>query len=268
MIFFFINLGYNVKERIDIMLREIEGIIIREIPYGETSKIIHVYTKDGILGIMCKGARSLKSTLRATTLKFTYGVFNIYYKEGKLSTLKSVDVKNSFRLIMTDIIKLSYLNYLTELTEQVVKQTSDNIYEDYITGVFKINEGLDPLIICNILEIKYLDYLGVGLHLDGCIQCGSKTDIVTIDGDRGGYVCKNCYQNEVLVESKSIELLRMYYYVDIKSITKLKISEKVRDEINHFLDVYYERYTGLYLKSKAFLKKLDVGKGSVLFDEK
>ena len=51
------------------MLREIEGIIIKEIPYGETSKIIHVYTNEGIVGIMCKGAKTMKSPFRATTLK-------------------------------------------------------------------------------------------------------------------------------------------------------------------------------------------------------
>ena len=43
------------------MLKEIEGMIIREIPYGETSKIIHVYTIDGVISIMCKGAKQLKS---------------------------------------------------------------------------------------------------------------------------------------------------------------------------------------------------------------
>ncbi len=44
--------------------------------------------------------------------------------------------------------------------------------------------------------------------------------------------------------------------VEIKSISKLKISEKVKQEINTFLNTYYDRYTGLYLKSKNFLKKL------------
>lgn len=238
------------------MLKEVSGIIVKETPYGETSKIINVYTSEGMIGIMCKGAKSLKSPFRATTLKFTYGTFNIYYKEGKLSTLVSVDVIDSLSLIKSDIVVLSYVNYLTELTEQIVKQTDENVYEDFIKTIMKINEGLDPLIMCNILEIKYLDYLGVGLNLDSCVGCNSKTNIVTIDGDRGGYICSNCFQNEVIVEPKTIELLRMYYYVDIASITKLKISDKVRMEINNFLDIYYDRYTGLYLKSKKFLKKL------------
>jgi len=238
------------------MLREIEGIIIKETSYGETSKIIDVYTKDGIIGIMCKGAKALKSPFRATTLKFTYARFIIYYKENKLSLLKSVDIINPLNMIKNDIVLLSYLNYLTELTSQVVKQTNDDIYEDFIITILKINEGLDPLIMSNILEIKYLDYLGVGLNLSECIGCGKTKDIVTIDGDRGGFICSSCYQNEIIVEPKTIELLRMYYYVEIKSITKLKISDKVKKEINNFLDTYYERYTGLYLKSKCFLKKL------------
>lgn len=238
------------------MLKEIEGIIIREIPYGETSKIIHVYTKEGIISIMCKGAKSMKSPFRATTLKFTYGKFNIYYKENKLSTLHSVDIINPLSKIKNDITLLSYVNYITELTTQVLKQTTNNLYEDYISAILKIEEGLDPLILANILEIKYLDDLGVGLNLDSCVSCGSKASIITIDGDRGGYICSNCYQNELIVDQKALGLLRMYYYVDIKSISKLKISDKVKNEINYFLNAYYDRYTGLYLKSKDFLKKL------------
>ena len=100
------------------MIKEVEGIIVREIPYGETSKIIHVYTIEGIISIMCKGAKSLKSPFRATTLKFTYGKFNIYYKENKLSNLSSVDIINPLSKIKNDIVLLSYLNYLTELTTQ------------------------------------------------------------------------------------------------------------------------------------------------------
>ena len=52
-------------------------------------------------------------------------------------------------------------------------------------------------------------------------------------------------------------MIRMYYYVEIKNITKLDVSDEVSAEINHFLDMYYERYTGLYLKSKDFIKGLN-----------
>ena len=48
----------------------------------------------------------------------------------------------------------------------------------------------------------------------------------------------------------------MLYYVDISKITKTNISEEVKQQLNSFIDEYYDRYAGLYLKSKTFLKNL------------
>lgn len=240
------------------MITKVEGIIVNETPYGDTSKIIQLYTFEyGIIGIMCKGVMSMKSRLRALTIKFTYGSFYIYYKEDKLSILKDVDVLNDFKTIKSDIVLISYLNYLTELTTQVFKQSGEAIlYKLYLAGIKKMNASMNPLVITNILELKYLPFLGVGLELDSCILCGNTTNIVTLDADEGGYVCKNCYTNQVLVSSKTVKMIRMYYYVAIDSITDLKISEEIVKEINFFINRYYERYTGLYLNSKKFLLEM------------
>ena len=52
-------------------------------------------------------------------------------------------------------------------------------------------------------------------------------------------------------------MIRMYLYVEIKNITKLEVSDEVTHEINRFLDDYYDRYTGLYIKSKDFIKQVN-----------
>jgi DNA repair protein RecO (recombination protein O) len=49
----------------------------------------------------------------------------------------------------------------------------------------------------------------------------------------------------------------MYNYVDIKNISNIDIEDNSKYEINYFLNRYYERYTGLYLKSKKFLDDLN-----------
>lgn len=239
------------------MLLEVEGFILSETPYGETSKIINVLTKEyGLIGIMCKGAKSLKSKNRVSTMKLNYVKLNIYYKKDKLSTLVSSDIINPLKKIKSDIILVSYLGYLAELTHQVIKQTESDLYDDFINIVLKLEEGLDPLVLTNILEIKYLEHLGVLFSLDACVICGSKKDIATLDGDKGGYICLNCLTNEVFVDKKVIQMIRMYYYVNISSIKEIKVEDSIKETINKFLDIYYERYTGLYLNSKDFLKKL------------
>lgn len=240
------------------MLCEVEGFILSETSYGETSKIINVWTKKyGVIGIMCKGAKSLKSKNRVSTMRFSYAKFNIYLKQGKLSTLVSADVINPLKKIRSDITLIGYLSYLTELTEQVIKQNNDSLlFDDFINSILKIEDGLDPLVITNILEIKYLEKLGVLFNLDECVVCGSKNNIVTINADKGGFICLNCLSNEVIVDKKVIKMLRMYYYVNIKSITNIKVEDNIKNTINKFLDMYYDRYTGLYLNSKNFLKNV------------
>ena len=240
------------------MLEKVTGLIVHTTNYGETSLVIQLFTKEhGLIGVMGKGVKSLKSRLRPFVMPFTYGYFYIYYKEGKLSTLKDVDVIDALLLIHQDITLIAYLNYIAELSVQVYKESeSSSIFPMMMTGILKLNDGLDPAVITNILEVKYLPFLGVGINLDECVSCGAKTGIVTIDGDKGGLICKNCYQNERIVKPKTIQLLRMYFYVDLKSISKLDIKSENTLEINQFLMTYYSRYTGMYLQSKDFLKKV------------
>lgn len=240
------------------MLTNVEGIILSVTPFGETSKIINVFTKDyGVIGIMCKGAMGIKSKLRSVTQNLTYGNFNIYYKKDKLSTLVSVDIINPLKKIKEDILLISYASYLSDLVNQILKQSNDEeIYNDYINSLLKLEEGLNPIVITNILEVKLLDYLGVGLNLTCCILCGNKKEIVTLSSEKGGLICKNCYTNERIVPISLVKVLNMYYLVDIKSVSKLSLKEDVINEINRFLTSYYDDYTGLYLKSKDFLKTI------------
>lgn len=241
------------------MIETLEGIVLFEKDYGESSKILNVYTVNhGIIGIISKGCKKIKSPLRSVSSKLVYGVFNVYYKENKLSTLISVDVLDNFKNIMLDIKKVSYASFLLELTYQVAKQNNhSDIYALLINALKKINDGFDPMVIMNIIELKYLDYLGVMPIINACAICGKTNSIATLSSTRGGYVCNKCLTNEKIVSEKTIKLIRLFYYVDISKISKLDIDFNEKNEINLFLDEYYDNYTGLYLKSKNFLKTIN-----------
>ena len=240
-------------------IESIEGIILTETNYSESSKILNILTKEhGLIGVMSKGCRNMKSKLRGVSRKLLYGTIHIYYKPNGISTLIGIDVINSFSKTIMDLEKVSYAAFILDLTHQVIKQNdSEDIFDLLKDTLIKIEEGLNPLALTNILELKLLDYLGVSPSIDYCSNCGSDKQIVTLSSDVGGYICKNCYNNEPLVSDKTIKMIRMYYYVDIKNITKLDVSNEVSIEINRFLDDYYDRYTGLYIKSKDFIKKIN-----------
>jgi DNA repair protein RecO (recombination protein O) len=237
---------------------KVEGIIVGETNYSESSKILKIFTKDyGMISVMSKGCRNLKSKLRGISTKMVYADFQIYYKENGISTLVSADIIDTLRNILVDINRISYLSYILDLTEQVYKASlSLELYPILIATIKKINEGYDYEILTYIYELKLLDYLGIRPNVDGCSICGSSTNILTISTTNGGYICQNCYHGGKIYAGKTIQLIRMFIYLDINQINKLDLKEETKKEIEEFITNYYDEYSGLYLKSRNFLKNL------------
>lgn len=236
----------------------VEGIVVNSTPFKESSKIINIFTKDmGIIGCIAKGCKGLKSKLRIPSEKFAYGTFHMYYKENGLSTLIEGDIKDYFINIKSDILKVSYLTYICELSTNVYKECeSDEIYSLMENAILKIEEGHNPKIITNILELQFLNYLGINLELDSCVKCGSNK-VVTLSLSKGGYVCANHRTNEPLIQEKVMKMLRLYYYVDISKISNIDIDESVSSTIDKIINEFYEEYSGVYVKSKKLLKDLE-----------
>lgn len=238
------------------MLKKIRGIVVSEVPYKDSSKVLNILCEEGVIGVISKGCKRINSPLRVISNKLTLGEYVVYYNESKLSTLKEGSILDNFNNIKNDLNKISHATYITDLVNQVMKQNADpTVFSLYLSALKKIDEGINETVVMNILEIKLLDYLGVGINLNGCAKCGSTREIVTIDPDVGGYICKNCYTNEIIYDERVRKMLRMYYLVEIDSIKELKIKDYVIDSINKFLSVYYDRYTGLYIRSKEFLDR-------------
>lgn len=236
------------------MNKKITGIIVSEYPFEDNSKIINIFTENGIVGVLAKGAKKIKSPFFSTTTKFNYGTFNIIYKENGLSKLVDADTINNYQNIRKDIVKISYVTYITELVTKVYKHDNNKkIYKLYLDSLDKINNNYNSEAITIILKLKLLDYLGIMPIIDRCVTCGNTNNIVTISSYLGGYVCKNCLKNEKIVSAKTIKLIRMLYLVDISKLTKLDISKETLKELEEFTDDYYDRYSGIYLKSKILL---------------
>lgn len=235
-----------------------DGIVVSSIPFKESSRIINILTKDmGIVGCIVKGCKSLKSKLRLPSEKFAYGTFHFYYKENGLSTLIEADIKNYFINIKSDIVKISYMSYLCELATNVYKESNNSeVYDILISALLKIEDNFDPKIITNIVEIQYLNYIGISLCLDSCVNCGS-TKVVTLSTSRGGYLCADCRNSEPILDGKILKLLRLYNYVDISKISNLDIDSEVSNAIDRIISEYYEDYSGVSTKSKKFLKEIE-----------
>ncbi len=132
-----------------------------------------------------------------------------------------------------------------------------NIYKLYLDCLDKINDNYNPEAITIILRLKLLDYLGIMPIIDRCVVCGNTHDIVTISSYLGDMYVRIVLEMRKLYLLKSIKLIRMLYLVDISKLNKLDISKDVLKELEEFTEDYYDRYSGIYLKSKILLDILN-----------
>lgn len=64
------------------MLVRTEGIVIRTVDYGETNKIITLYTRThGKVSLMARGAKKTKSRFSSMSQVFSYGEYIFFWEK-------------------------------------------------------------------------------------------------------------------------------------------------------------------------------------------
>lgn len=231
------------------MKETVEGIILNETNYSETSKILNILTKEhGYISVISKGSRTMKSKLRGISMKLVYGEFTITYKEKGLSTLIEGSLINSFKNIFTNYNNMFYANKIIQLIRNVLKENNDpNIFLILRDSLLKINDNFDSNIIYVIVSLKMLSFLGVKPDFSSCVNCGFRK-IKTFDLNIPGSICENCYQGTYLFLPNTLKLLKLFLDIDISKIDKLNItSKKVLEELNFFIKDYFDSWTGIFL---------------------
>ena len=244
------------------MLKNVEGIIIRSIDYGETNKIVTVFSREnGKIGMMARGAKKPNSRLSFVSQLFTYGNY-LYYAAKGLGTMSQGEVIQSFRSIREDVFKTAYVACIAELTDKLSeeKKTDPYLFELLYQSLHYINEGLDPEVIMFIFETKMLAVAGIAPKLDGCVSCGREEGIVSFSIREGGFLCDRCVEidaHHIPVSEAVRKLLKLFLHFDLKRLGSISLKERTKDDIRLVLKHYYDTYSGLHLKSKRFLEQMD-----------
>ncbi|MDQ0218270.1 DNA repair protein RecO [Peribacillus cavernae] len=244
------------------MLQKCEGIVIRRTDYGESNKIITIYTREwGKIGVMARGASKPSSRLSAVTQLFYYGYFLVQTSSG-LGGLQQGETVNSMRSIREDIFSTAYASYIVELLDKSIEDKSANpyLFELLYQTLNYINEGYDAEVLKFIFEMKMLQVNGLSPALDQCAVCGNTEGEFAFSLREGGFICHRCYGKDPYhfkISPAAVKLMRLFYYFDLSRLGNISIKPETKKELEQVIDAYYEEYSGLYLKSKKFLKQMD-----------
>lgn len=222
-----------------------EGIVLKEIKYQETSKILSIYTKKlGKISVMAQGANRPKSRLIANTQIFSYNEYqltqgrNFYY-------INQADIIDSFYNIRENMDRMVYGFYILELIEKSVaaEETNERIFllvEKTLRILAALTDNYLKLIVA--FELKYISFLGYRPYLSACVMCGNgESTGYRFSNSEGGLICTNCYTKDISAKTISIndyEAMIKLIYIELDKLDDLKISEEVLYKIHNILEEY------------------------------
>ncbi|WP_257346028.1 DNA repair protein RecO [Pseudalkalibacillus decolorationis] len=244
------------------MLIKTEAIVIRTIDYGESNKVLTVYTKDfGKMGIMARGAKKTKSRLSSVSQLFTHAQFLIQKGRG-LGSLSQGEIINTYRAIKQDLFKTAYAAYIVELLDKSTEESKPSaaLFDFLNLALTYLDEGIDADVLLAIFEMKMFRIAGVGPTVDRCVNCARKEGAFSFSIAEGGFLCEQCRQidpNALAISPQTARLLYLFYHMDLTRLGSVSVKEETKKTIKLILSTYMDEYTGIRLKSKRFLDQLD-----------
>ncbi|PEA56413.1 DNA repair protein RecO [Bacillus pseudomycoides] len=244
------------------MFQKIEGIVIRTIDYGETNKIVTIFSRElGKVSAMARGAKKPKSRLASISQLLTHGHFLIQMGSG-LGTLQQGEIISSMREIREDLFLTAYASFIVELTDKATEEKKHNpyLFEMLYQTLHYMSEGVDPEILALIYQTKMLPVLGLNPYFDTCAICHQSTDFVAFSIREGGFLCKYHAEQDpyrISISEAIHKLLRLFYHFDLARLGSVSVKAETKKQMRIVLNMYYDEYCGIYLKSRRFLDQLD-----------
>jgi DNA repair protein RecO (recombination protein O) len=235
-------------------LELIEGIVLKQMNYKESSKIIYVYTSHGLVSVLVHGSNKLKSPYLNLVRIFSH--VKLYVSGSELKTLRDGEVLNYHSDISLDIVKYTYSLHLMEVIYYFSQHEHDHekLFQFILKIIDKIIENPIFDIYIMMAELKLLYLLGVQPLLKHCVFCDSKEGL-NFSVEDGGMICSE-HRTKSRYNSATMHLLLSLYYYDLSDPIELDYDQQDVVELRRLIDEYYEYHLNYRSRSRKSLRDL------------
>ncbi len=236
----------------------IRGIVLKEMPKGETSKQVIVLAKGlGKIWMTAKGARKQKSKLLAGTQMFCYCDFQAYESRG-FYTISQADVIESFFDLRLDMDRLASAIYAADFAERIaLRGMEQDSMLLLLLKTFQIlsKKGYSPLLASRIFELKLIQIAGIMPNMtEKCSVCGKRASAY-FSGAAGGMVCMEHRSGSKKIADGTKNAMRFVFSQPLSNAFQFSVSSEVLKELDEILEQYIQIHMNLKLGTRDFEKK-------------
>jgi DNA repair protein RecO (recombination protein O) len=192
-----------------------DAIILRLVPFSETSLIVTLYTRDlGRISAIAKGARRPKSPFEGSLdILSVCRIVVICKSSDALELLTEAKLQRRFRAAQKSLVRLYCGYYVAEMLRLWTDDgaSSDELYDLTLRTIQAIDGDGDALMAVIRFELSAMRILGNVPATLACVSCGGDIDQlgarVPFAYELGGVLCQACRSRQRGVGSIKREVI-------------------------------------------------------------
>lgn len=226
------------------MIVKTEAIILRSMKYGETSRILTLYTRDfGRMSVIVKGARGAKSKFGSALDVMSHSAVVMYKKDQReLQLLTQADLIEQYRGIAEHPDRLMYGFALLEFLSATVhgEEAHEELYDVLASSLSALNdEGARPVNVLLHYLLRLIHLLGLAIDVQHCVRCradfGAEQTLqrfAAFSEMQGGFTCAECppAPDSLRTTVETVGVLRWLDRHTVRQTSTLAISDRAGKE--------------------------------------
>lgn len=229
-----------------------EIIVLSITNYKEKDAIILGLSENGVHSFLVKGLLNPKcpNIILATPLV----IADIELSEGnyKYPVIKSSKLLCSPYQINDSLTQMGVLSALAEASKNLLQDEEKVILFSLLkNAIYAIKSNkVNAFQVLLIYLAFILSHAGFEMNVSSCIYCGSKKDMINFSFEEGGFICKNCANNDSSFIFTTSQMKLIHNIFVIKDFINLpSFDEKDALVVLKQLGIFIENGLGIRLNS-------------------
>ncbi|GAB4168722.1 MAG: DNA repair protein RecO [Roseiflexaceae bacterium] len=242
-----------------------EALIIRRSSFGESDRLLTIYTPQGKRRVVAKGARKTISRLAGHIELFTHTQLMLAVGRSLDIVTQSQEIRDFARL-RTDLERIGASYYAAELLDRLTEEGDENpaAFRLVVSAFAGLDSSERIDLVLRWYELHLLDSLGYRPQLTECAICHEVLDETTdrFSPQAGGAICPRCASSDrsaLPMGLAAFKLLRLLQAQPLSGIERLSLSQGLRSEAEQLLRAAIRQLLERDLKSVAFLDEVRQG---------
>lgn len=240
------------------------GIVLREVNYKESDKILTVLTRDGgKLTVNARGCRRKNSPIAAPSQLLCYSELTLYEYQSRWS-LKEGEILREWRGVRGDLDQLSLATWFAELTEALTAEDvpAPELLRLLLNSLYALDELQKPLkLVKAAFELKMMALAGYEPMLMCCAVCGGEVSEPRFHLSQGALHCPHCREKlgpgiSMPLDAPALAAMRHVLYGEEKKLFSFRIPESSLNKMSAVTEAYVLTQLERGFRSLDFYKQM------------